>query len=149
MTYPVLVLRDAAGPERLLIGDAGHHLRLDVVAGSVLDGPVRLQYNLADSNTLDAKLMTLRRLLALERLGRFPSSLFPRIHRADRWMMALQAFDERAAGASHRDIAVVLYGANRVNSDWQGRSSYLRCRVQRTLRFGHALVQEGYRRLLR
>jgi hypothetical protein len=148
LTYPVLILHDTEGIERLLIGDAAHHLRLDVLDGSVLDGPVRFRYRLADGGGLPAKITTLRRLVALQQLGRFPRQLFWPEPSARRWMRALQAFDGRAIGASHREIAAALYGADIMGADWLGPSSYLRCRVQRALRFGCALVQGGYRRLL-
>lgn len=149
IVYPVYIFRDPDGTEHLLIGDAGHHLRLDILRGSVLDGPVRLQYRLTDGYALPTKLLTLRRLLALERLGRFPHPLFPCEPRATHWIQALQAIDGHAVGASHREIAVALYGEAIVDTDWGGSSDYLRCRVQRALRFGDTLVHGGYRRLLR
>ncbi len=67
----------------------------------------------------------------------------------DIYSMEVQAFDGQMAGASHRDIAAVLYGGDMVKVDWRGRSDYLRCRVQRSLRLGHMLAHGGYRRLLR
>lgn len=147
--HPVYIFRDATGIEHLLIGDAAHHLRLDVAEGSVLDGPVRLRYPLADDHTLPAKILALRRLLALERLGRFPRLLFPPDPYAARWARAMQAFDGRRLGATHREIAAVLYGDALVDAEWRGRSDYLRCRVQRALRVAGMLVNGGYRRLLR
>ena len=140
-TLPVFILRDTAAAEHLLIGDAGHSLRLDVVDGSVLGGPVQLRYQLADGNSLPARVMTLRRLLALQRLGRFPQTLFPPEAYACRWIRSLQAFDGLASGASHRQIAIALYGADTVKVDWLGRSAYLRCRVQRLLRFAKGLAR--------
>jgi hypothetical protein len=146
--YPVYVFRDGLGIERVLIGDVGHHLRLDVIEGSVLEGPVRFHYRLADESALPAKVMTLRRLMALKRLGRFPNALFPCELRVTGWMRAMQAFDGRRVGATQREIAGVLYGKTLTEEDWQRGSSYLRCRVQRALRFASNMVEGGYRRLL-
>ena len=142
------VLRRAEGAEHLLLSDGQRRLQLDIVAGSLLAGPVRFRCVLADSSQIEAKLLTLRRLLQLSRLGRFPRSLFRPESRARRWAMALQAYDGRRAGASRRDIAVALFGDRTVRDDWSGRSDYLRSRVQRLLRTANGLVGGGYRTLL-
>jgi len=145
------VLQDLSGVEHLLIGDSACHVRLDVTGGTVLDGPVRLRLEFVGHSGMEPKLLTLRRLVALVRLGRFPRGLFPLppARRARRWMMALRALDARRAGATHREIAAALFGEARVAADWDGRSAYLRCRVQRLIRLGETLVQGGYRDLLR
>lgn len=151
LACPILVLRDASGVEYLLIGDGACHIRLDITRGTVLEGPVRLRFEFAGLAGMEAKLLTLRRLAALMRMGRFPRGLFPPppARRARRWMMALRALDARRAGATHRDIAAALFGETRAAADWDGSSAYLRCRVQRLIRLGDALVQGGYRDLLR
>lgn len=144
-----LIFRNAAGVEHVLIGGRSCQVRLDITTGTILEGPVHLQYEIAGSAGIDAKLLTLRRLMALLRRQRLPRSLFPPERRARRWMMALRALDARRAGASHREIAEVLFGQATVDGDWNGPSTYLRCRVQRLIRLGETLVQGGYRRLLR
>jgi len=151
LACPVVVLREPSGAEYLLIGDSACHVRLDVTGGTILEGPVRLRLEFVDLAGMEAKLLTLRRLIALVRLGRFPRGLFslPSKRRAHRWMMALRAWDARRAGASHREIAAALFGEAAVTADWDGRSAYLRCRVQRLNRLGETLVQGGYRDLLR
>jgi len=151
LACPILVLRDPSGVEHLLIGDSACHVRLDVTDGTVLDGPVRLRLEFVGHSGMEPKLLTLRRLVALVRLGRFPRGLFPLppAGRARRWMMALRALDARRAGATHREIATTLFGAARIEADWDGSSAYLRCRVQRLIRLGETLVQGGYRDLLR
>ncbi len=143
------VLRCPDGHEHLLLSDGLHHLQLEVTAGSLLDGPVCFRYELSGFKHIEAKTLTLRRLLLLRRLGRFPRGLFPPERRARRWAMALQAYDAVQAGASHRDIAVALFGEKVVKEDWYGRSDYLRLRVQRLVRMADKLVNGGYRDLLR
>lgn len=151
LACPILVLRDASGVEHLLIGDGSCHVRLDVTSGTVLEGPVHLRFEFAGLAGMETKLLTLRRLVALVRLKRFPRGLFPLppARRTRRWMMALRALDARRAGASHREIAAALFGETAVEADWDGPSAYLRCRVQRLIRLGETLVQGGYRDLLR
>lgn len=143
------VLQTADGRELLLLSDGTHHLQLEVTAGSLLAGPVYLRYDVSGLQHVEAKTLTLRRLLLLCRLGRFPLGLFPPELRARRWILALQAYDGMRAGASHRDIAVALFGEKAVRDDWCGRSEYLRLRVQRLLQVANRLVMGGYRDLLK
>lgn len=146
--HAVTVLRSIDG-EHVLITDGPRSIRLDVVAGSMLCGPVRLGYRLSGFDGVEAKVMTLRRLLALWRLGRLPLSLFPPERKARRWAMVLQAYDGMQAGASQREIAIALFGEKRVRQDWDGPSDYLRLRVQRLVRNGKNMIGGGYRVLLR
>lgn len=59
----------------------------------------------------------------------------------------LQAVDGAHAGASHRDIAVALFGATDVSQRWTPDSE-LRAQVRYLIRRGRALVNGGYRSLL-
>jgi hypothetical protein len=52
------------------------------------------------------------------------------------------------AGASHREIAAVIFSPKLVADEWNGRSDFLRLRVQRLLRYGRDMVAGGYRKLL-
>lgn len=143
------VLRCPDGHEHLLLSDGVHHLQIDVTAGSsLLNGPVRLRYELSGFKHIEAKTLTLRRLILLCRLGRFPRGLYPPERRAHRWVMALQAYDAVQAGATHREIAAALFGERGVKEDWCGRSDYLRLRVQRLVRTADKFVNGGYRDLL-
>lgn len=58
----------------------------------------------------------------------------------------LQALDGTLAGASLRDVAEGLFGADAVADDWHADSA-LRARVRRLVRRGDALMRGGYRRL--
>lgn len=148
LRHPAVVIRYRGG-EHVLIADGPRCIRIEVRKGSLLAGPVRLDYHLMGDGHVEAKLLTLRRLTALCRLGRFPSTLFPPERRARRWAMALQAWDGRQAGASHKDIACVIHGKVLVERDWFGKSDYLRTHVKRLLRTADALIGGGWRHLLR
>lgn len=142
------VLRCPDGHEHLLLSDGVHHLQIEVTAGSLLDGPVHLRYELSGFKHVEAKTLTLRRLLLLRRLGRFPRGLYPPERRARRWVMTLQAHDAVQAGATHREIATALFGERVVKEDWCSRSDYLRLRVQRLIRTANKFANGGYRDLL-
>ncbi|WP_241117090.1 DUF2285 domain-containing protein [Achromobacter xylosoxidans] len=59
---------------------------------------------------------------------------------------ALQALDGQFAGASHRQIAEVLYGRERVRAAWHTDSA-LRAQLRHSLARGYALMRGGYRAL--
>ncbi|KSB91685.1 hypothetical protein AS593_06575 [Caulobacter vibrioides] len=68
--------------------------------------------------------------------------------RRSRIKRMLRAVDARDAGASHRDLALVLFGPARVEAEpW--KTSALRDVVHRLARDGLALVEHGYRDLLK
>ncbi len=58
----------------------------------------------------------------------------------------LQTLDATLAGASLREVAEGLFGADAVAADWH-KDSGLRARVRRLVRRGDALMRGGYRRL--
>jgi hypothetical protein len=89
----------------------------------------------------------LRLLIALRDTGRLPSTGSRSGSKTARWLQMLRAHDARCAGASQRDIAILLFGEARVQEDWSGRSDYMRMRVQRLLRAAEDLVAGGYRAL--
>ena len=67
--------------------------------------------------------------------------------RVNRLVFALRALDGRLDGATHREIAMSLFGANAVpKRDWI--SHELRDRTARLVRLGVAMMNGGYRRLL-
>src|SRR3546814_1394770 len=101
---------------------------MEVTAGGLLCGPVRFRYELSGFKHIEAKTLTLRRLMLLRRLGRFPSGLYPPERSARRWAMAIQAYDAVQAGATHREIADALFGEQVVKEDGGGRSNNLRLR---------------------
>jgi hypothetical protein len=149
LCHPVVVLRSGDGIEHVLLCDNIHRLQLEVRQGSLLEGPVRLRYDLAGFDKVKPKLLALRQLLALQRFGRFTRSLnLAEIHK-QRWLTALRALDGVRAGASHREIASGLWGGEIVREDWRSESDYLRSRVRRTIRNGETLANGGYLRLLK
>lgn len=148
LRHPTVVLRCRDG-EHVLIADGPRCIRIEVRKGTLLAGPVRLDYHLTGNADVGAKLLTLRRLAALCRLGRFPATLFPPERRARRWALALQAWDGRQAGASHRDIAQAIHGEAAVHAHWLGKSDYMRTHIKRLLRTADMLIGGGWRHLLR
>lgn len=141
-------VRDNQGREHAVLSDGWHHVRFDVQTGTLGAERVVLRYVLAGSFSARPKLLPLRRLVAFSLHHRFPPSLYPPDPRIDRWLLALRVHDGMRAGASHREMAQVLFGAGRVASDWRGTSDSLRSRVRRLAREAAELARGGYRALL-
>lgn len=142
---PVSVLQSGDDSEQAVIGDRQRRIRLDFYGDSVMDGPVRLHYDVEGFARADAALRTLRRFLALQKLGRFPESLFPRDRVAERRLLALRAYDGVMAGASQREIARVLLGERLVDGNAENFDS-IRKRVARLVDLAEARMEIGYRR---
>jgi hypothetical protein len=136
------------GCEQVALSDGFRRIRIDVVRGTLLQGPVRLHYLLSGFGDLDGRVLTLRRLASLQRLGRFARALYPPELRAPRWIHALRTHDALAAGASQREISAVLFGDQRAHHEWRTNSDSPRLRIQRLVRSARAMVAGGYLRLL-
>ncbi|WAC49794.1 DUF2285 domain-containing protein [Asticcacaulis sp. SL142] len=119
-----------------------------VLQGTVLSGPVYLRYILGGFEHLDLRILSLRRLVGLHQKGRFMPGLYPKDTKVMRWVDALRAYDGLRSGASQRDIAVALFGLDVVNAEWNGRSDFLRLRVQRLLAYARQMADGGYGQLL-
>ena len=141
-----LVVRTADGDQHVLVSDGARRLRLAVVQGDVLAGPSAFRFHLPALALGVGSLEGLRRLVALRDTGRLePGASAPA--KAPRWLQILRTHDARRDGASHRDIAVSLFGEARVREDWGPGSDYMRMRVQRLVRAAEQAVAGGYRAL--
>ena len=140
---------DAHGREHAVISDGWHRIRLDIILGTLSQGPVVLRCGVAAGGSALPKLLPLRRLVDFALHRRFARALYPADPRVARWLMALQVRDGLVDGASHREIAEALYGTERVESDWEGRSDSLRSRVRRLVAEARRLSRGGYRLMMR
>ena len=143
----VTIVRGAC--DHLLLSDGLRSLRLDVSGAGLETTPVRLHYRIAGFLAADAPLLVLRRLLALQRTGRFSRTLHPAEVRARRLILMLRAHDALASGARQREIAARLLNGEAAAQGWRLRSPYLRSRVQRLVRSAAAMAAGGWQSLLR
>jgi hypothetical protein len=146
---PTTLVVVPGGAEEVLLGRGAWSIRLSIVRGTLRDGPVRLEYALRGLVGLDAPILTLRRLLALQRDGGFSSVLFPALSRGRRWAMLVRTLDALAIDPGQKAVATALYGAATVAAEWNGRSDFLRSRVRRLIKQARSLAAGGYIDLLR
>lgn len=141
------LVRGRDGAEHLLLADGRASLRLDVTAGTLLAGPVRLAYHLAGLASARPPLDTLEGLLWLARHGHLPR---PRHGgRQRRLVLLLRTADALAAGASQREIAEVFVSPAVRAARWRTEAPSLRSQAQRLVRGARAMSAGGYRALLR
>nr|NUR36575.1 DUF2285 domain-containing protein [Sphingomonas sp.] len=118
----------------------GTSLRLDIVGGTVLAGPIVLEPFVALEN-LESQIVAIRRLDALLR------NVPPRREndaRLPRLVFALRALDGRADGASLRDLAIGIFGA----LEWPGDGDNVKSRVRRLVNLAEKLRRAGPRGVL-
>lgn len=94
---------------------------------------------------LDAQVAAIRRFRESEMKQSATSELTP--YQTRMLVRVLQALDAHLDGASVRDTAESLFGADRVEADWY-RSSPLRDQVRYLIRRGCQLMNGGYHDLL-
>ena len=143
---PVSLLTMPDGMQHLLFNGTGHGIQLAVSGASLLE-PV---YLLADS--LLGRREAKSRIEALHRYNDFiagtPSPPSTN-EQTKRLRQVLQALDGSLAGASNRDIAIALFGPERVEADWTDPGENLRDRVRRAVKRGRDLMNGGYLKFLR
>lgn len=147
LSQPSALIIDVLGRERLVISDGSGWIGCLVEAGSVLDGPATILLKLPDARLAFDHLHLVKRLMValLDSARRIPVP--PRAARHRRTVQALRVADALADGASHRDIAIALFGDSCVRSDWDGSSDALRSQVRRLVGLSRTLQHGGWRSL--
>ena len=134
--------------EHLLLSDGLRAVRLDGPRGTFSAGAVCFRYPLEGLASMEPRLLTLRRLLALCSSGDFPRSLHQPEPRARRWIMMLRAWDGLAAGADQREIASELLSRSAGEPRWRSREPSARSQAQRLVRSARHFARGGFWMLL-
>lgn len=137
------------GRESLLLRGAGRSLRIDVISGSLLEGPVTLLHDFAWVHDTEPVIASLRRYLCLRRTGEFSTAPFSRNQGLRRHMQALRVHDALEVGASIRDVGTMLFGSDRVRVEWPGPGDALKSYCRRMIALARVMASGGYRTLLR
>jgi hypothetical protein len=134
------------GGEHWLFSDGRTSLRLDVIEGTLLEGPVGLELRIPGLAGLDSQLETLRKLLTLLRTGRLPPP--QPVARLARQILLLRAHDALACGATQRQIAEQLLSVAPLASPWRLEDPSLRLRAQRLVHGARRMASGGWLDLL-
>jgi hypothetical protein len=147
LSIAVTVLRRPNRPEAVLLCDGIHAIQLHILEGTVLNGPVFLNYQLRGFRWLKERALTLQRLEGFQRHGRFLTKDFQPLGDARRFLMALVAVDMQRSGKFYRDIAREFLG-EQAYREWNGRTDKHRSYVGRKLQLGQRLIEGDYRKIL-
>jgi hypothetical protein len=129
------ILADGTG-EHVRIDHAGRDVRLDLVEGTLAVGPVALRFDLPCDRWVPERLDAARLLHAITT----GASMAPISHgKLARKLIALQALDRHAAGASLREIAELLLGGG----DWPGDGEHRKSQVRRLIAAGRKMLFAG------
>jgi hypothetical protein len=140
---------NADGTQLVVMKSPAFHVALVVNGPLVTFGPVRLNFSSIGLNRLDSHLDGLGALAHLLLNRRLVGSTDrPGVVDYIRLRDALICLDGKASGASHRDIAQVIHGGERVATEWGDTDSPMRQKIKRDLLRGRRLMNGGYRDLL-
>jgi len=139
------IVISADGEETALINTSDRALTLRLRGTTALRGPVCLTFQIAGLRALPGagrSILSLPDLLASR-----PRTL----NRSRRQLLlreALIALDGRAAGATYREVAAVVVGAESARAAWKNSDQSLKDRMRRALKAGMAIRNGRYRTLI-
>lgn len=135
--------------QHLLCADQGRFLQLSVT-GECLTRPVQVLANVLPMTPYsETRWRGFKRLNDLVRTETLRTKFYPADLGARRLSRVLQALDGYLAGATQREVAIALFGAERVEADWRDPRNHLCDQVRRAIRRGRDLMNGGYLKLLR
>lgn len=120
-----------AACEHVLLDAVGGPVRLDVIEGTMIAGPVVLRFDVICDDRLPHQLAAIQ--------GLSQPSPYRRHEQLARKLLSLEAFDTHAAGASLRETARLLLGPG----DWPGTGDHRKSLVRRMVAAGARMIAEG------
>ncbi|WP_159831440.1 DNA -binding domain-containing protein [Novosphingobium sp. TCA1] len=143
------VVQGQEGHQHAVLSDGRRRIRIDVTSGRLApERSMRLRFRLDGLISAEAGVLPMRRLLLLYKHRRFGRMLYPRDPALDRGITLLRVHDALAAGATHREIANVLFGQDNVDRGWDHTSDSLRSRIRRYTRQARSMAGGEFRRLM-
>jgi hypothetical protein len=145
-----VVLKTEDGREHVLFSDGMNSIQIEILDGSILQGPAHLALQLSNLEPMrNDKLVAIKRLTALAAHKRFPSTLFAPEADAARWLLWLEVQELSALGNGPAQIARDLYGAPYSTGNRSAaRSRWAISRVCRALKNAKRMLNGGYLEIL-
>lgn len=130
----------------VMLKGQGTTVALELHGVAALTRPSRLLFELDGLDDLNSQT---ERLKTLQRFTRPQTARGQSLFANDeRLYQALVALDESLAGKTYRQIAITIFGEQRVADEWSGASQFLKDRTRRLVAKGQELMTGGYRDLL-
>lgn len=143
------LVKQADGSENLLLRVGLNSIRLDIMSGSLLDGPVAFRFDIHGADPVDPMIETLRRFLHFQHNGVIPARSMLGVRRHQRVALALRVHDALSQGASIRDVGIMLFGFDRVDVEWEASGESLKSASRRLMALARSMASGEYRTLLR
>lgn len=144
-----VVVKEGSSGEQCLLFAGRHHVRLHVIAGTLLEGRVMLRFEIDWRLPPEPAISTLRRFLHLCRSGEMSAGRPVPDRTVQRIIFALRVHDALAQGASIRDIGILLFGRARIEAEWRDPGESLKSQCRRLIASARAMADGGYKDLLR
>ena len=144
---PTSIHVDAAGRQHVVIKSGSRRVTVSIRGAAVAIAPARLTFEMTSLAGLFAaqrNVALLQELLENAAAGHSAWTATG-LEKRD----ALIALDAHCNGASHREVAVMIFGRERVKAEWIADGCDLKDYVRRCRSRGVRLLQADYRRLLR
>jgi hypothetical protein len=142
------VLIDAAGRLHALLRSGARSVQLVITGDNAIIAPVALSVVLRGPHDIVPVVKELTDLKVLLSAKPRKAGVPPRwTAETMRLRDALIALDGHRVGATLREIAILIYGRERIERDWPGNG--LERRLRRDLQRGQAFCNAGYRNLIR
>ena len=136
------------GSHHLLFGKSCPTIQILVRSADIAE-PVHFLVNaVVASSDVKSHLRSVERFSGLITGMSVPSNSLLRGSKWQRLGLILRVLDGRLAGASYREIAIGLFGRNRVERDWDQSDNHLKNRIRRAAQRGKFLMEGGYRDFL-
>jgi hypothetical protein len=148
--HAATILVGERGGQEVLLGGHRASIRLSVRRGSLLDGPVRLAFEIGGRN-LARPLQALAQWDMLMRTGRIALGRTALLTaRQTRWPLIVRTLECLADAKSYRAMAMAmaLFGEDEVKANWSHESDYLKMRIRRLVAQARGLLAFGYLDLL-
>ncbi|MFM9848013.1 MAG: DNA -binding domain-containing protein [Hyphomicrobiaceae bacterium] len=138
---------DAVGRQHVVVKSGSRRVTICIRGAAVAVAPARVTFEMTSLAGLFA---AQRRVAALQQIfddepASDPTWTITGQEKRD----ALIALDALCNGASHRDVAILIFGSNKVDAEWSADGCDLKDYVRRCRNRGVRFMQGGYRRLLR
>jgi len=143
------MFRDAGGRQHVRLRQGNEKIQLAVSGVSLLDSPYLLTELAIPEGFARPRLAAIAAFNRLPRRNVMADPSSAGRLASQRLQFVLQALDGYLAGASQRQIAISLFGSNRVERQWRDAGGHIRDRVRRAIGRGRHLMTAGYRELLR
>lgn len=134
------------GIEHVTIQDRSQSVQLTVRGGTLQEAPCYVAFEIEGMGRVNSSISALQTLVKLRQSDGTNAS--NSVTHDSKYFDYLVALDGHLAGRSYRDIAEVLYGADRIGPYWTGDSRGFKSKVRRAVACGLALMNGGYLALL-